>query len=820
MADADIVEKKYPVSGSRKRTGHCIQQSDNAGENMYGSAKRLSLAIVGMGFSGIVAQILILRELFITFLGNELSIGIVLANWLVLEAIGCFIAGKIADRIRNRIETFIGITLLFSLSFPVMIYLTRILKEIIGVGPGEGLGLLHILFSSFLILLPVSIPHGAQFSLGCKAYSDLLSGNFNTSGIRREKKSASHGAGPIGRIYVIETVGTIFGGIALTYLLIPHFHSFEIAIGTALLNSLMCLILLGSFRWRGTPQKLAGYIALTIMFLSSWMIIGEQADSLQNMSIEHQWSGQNVIHYQNSIYGNIAVVRSGEQYTFFYDGVPSVTIPNPDITFVEELVHFPMLCHPDPREVLVIGNGAGGIISELLKYPVDRVEYAELDPHYLQVIGLFPTELTRRELGDERVTVSYIDGRLLMRETSSTYDVVLIGFSDPQTLQPNRLFTEEFFTLVRNRLNNDGILVVSSSGSLSYMGDELRDLNNCILNTLKAVYTHVLIIPGDGKNLFLASSSEAITTIDHNLLSDRLSQRNISTDLVTPGYIAYKLESRWLDFFMTSIEGATEEINRDFRPIGVYYGYSYWNALFSPSLRKICGWFEKVNTSMILITTAAFVLLFLLLSHVFPGITRACVPFTVASTGFAGMVFNLALIFTFQTLFGYVYYQIGIMVTTFMVGAAAGSAFMTSRLERIRKDFAVLLGTEIAIITLSGLLTLTFLLFNSHIDFPDRSFLLHAVFLFLFFLIGALIGLQFPLASKIHLKSCCSISRTAGLIYSSDLLGGWTGGIIGGVILLPVLGLVETGILIVSVKIGSLVILYSSVKRMSFRSGI
>ncbi|MCK5064212.1 MAG: hypothetical protein KAQ97_02945, partial [Candidatus Fermentibacteraceae bacterium] len=95
-----------------------------------------------------------------------------------------------------------------------------------------------------------------------------------------------------------------------------------------------------------------------------------------------------------------------------------------------------------------------------------------------------------------------------------------------------------------------------------------------------------------------------------------------------------------------------------------------------------------------------------------------------------------------------------------------------------------------------------------------------AVFLILFFLIGTLIGLQFPLASKIHLKSCCSLSRTAGLIYSSDLLGGWIGGIIGGVILLPLLGLVETCILIISVKFGSFIILYLSAKRLSFRSGV
>ena len=58
----------------------------------YGSKKmkRFIAAIIIMGFSGIVAQILLLRELLITFFGNELSIGIILANWLILEAAGSF----------------------------------------------------------------------------------------------------------------------------------------------------------------------------------------------------------------------------------------------------------------------------------------------------------------------------------------------------------------------------------------------------------------------------------------------------------------------------------------------------------------------------------------------------------------------------------------------------------------------------------------------------------------------------------------------------------------------------------------------------------
>jgi len=56
--------------------------------------KHFSVAILAKGFSGLVAQILLLRELLIVFSGNELSIGIILANWLILGAIGSYLVGR------------------------------------------------------------------------------------------------------------------------------------------------------------------------------------------------------------------------------------------------------------------------------------------------------------------------------------------------------------------------------------------------------------------------------------------------------------------------------------------------------------------------------------------------------------------------------------------------------------------------------------------------------------------------------------------------------------------------------------------------------
>ena len=92
---------------------------------------RLGIAILTMGFSGLVAQMLLLRELLIVSSGNELSIGIVLANWLILEASGCFFLSKKAESVKNKIETFCVITILFSLSLPAAVYSIRILKTIL-----------------------------------------------------------------------------------------------------------------------------------------------------------------------------------------------------------------------------------------------------------------------------------------------------------------------------------------------------------------------------------------------------------------------------------------------------------------------------------------------------------------------------------------------------------------------------------------------------------------------------------------------------------------------------------------------------------------
>jgi spermidine synthase len=751
----------------------------------------LKVSLLIMGLSGIVAQILLLRELLISFLGNELTLGIILANWLILEAIGSFTIGKSVEKVERKVEIFVFFQLFFSAALPFTIYLCRIFKNILLTTPGEGLGFVPIFYSSFLILLPITLPHGALFTYGSKLYSQYV------------RKDASS----IGKVYVFETIGSIIGGLLMTFLLIQYLNSFQIALIISLINALISTILIWPApRSPNHPVQIALWVLSGLLsFVFAYSLLSQTSSTIHQFSIHSQWRNLNVIHNENSVYGNITVTKRGEQFTFFTNGVPSITTPVPDIAFVEDFVHFPMLFHEKPESVLILSGGVGGIIHEILKYPVKQVDYVELDPLLLKLVQKFSTPLTRSELADKRVRTHYADSRFFVKRTQDRFDIIFVGLPAPQELQTNRLFSSEFFNSAKKKMNPDGIIVLTLPGSLTYISPELRDLNGCILDTLKGVFRFVKIIPGD-VNLYLASNSLPFEKVTTEEIIKRFEVRKIQTSLFTKSYLEFRLHERWMKWFSQSMVGKGVQINSDFRPIGVFLSLSYWNALFSPYLTGIFKWFEGFSLQI----SIAFMIFFTLFMAVIfikrPHLSRQSIPYAIFTTGLAGMMFNLAVIFTFQTFYGYLYHQIGLLIAIFMFGVALSSFSMTRHLDRIEQDSHLFLKIEIRLILFSFLFPFVFLIPSQYLETPVVSLLIYPVFLTMSFLSGAWIGLQFPLATKIYLGSPVkeeTFGHTAGLIYGADLLGGFLGGLFGGILLLPILGLKESCFMMAMIKISS-----------------
>jgi spermidine synthase len=171
------------------------------------------------------------------------------------------------------------------------------------------------------------------------------------------------------------------------------------------------------------------------------------------------------------------------------------------------------------------------------------------------------------------------------------------------------------------------------------------------------------------------------------------------------------------------------------------------------------------------------------------------------------MMFDLMIIFAFQSIYGYVFSWIGILVASFMAGAASGALLITAALGRIRNCLRAFKAVELAIIGFSIAFPLVFLATATYLGEAEVFYFSKTIFLALAFISGFLTGSQFPLANQIYLGKRRNISETAGLLYASDLLGGWFGGIAGAVLLLPVLGLAGTCITVGLLKLTSLTVI-------------
>ena len=109
----------------------------------------LYFALLLLGITAIITQVVLIRELIITFSGNELSIGIILANLLILEAAGSFFAGRWAIKFKSDYLPYTILQWLLAVSLPIIIYMARVIKLNLDFIPGEGISIITIFYISF-----------------------------------------------------------------------------------------------------------------------------------------------------------------------------------------------------------------------------------------------------------------------------------------------------------------------------------------------------------------------------------------------------------------------------------------------------------------------------------------------------------------------------------------------------------------------------------------------------------------------------------------------------------------------------------------------
>lgn len=127
----------------------------------------------------------------------------------------------------------------------------------------------------------------------------------------------------------------------------------------------------------------------------------------------------------------------------------------------EMISHIPMMTHPAPKSVLVIGGGDGGTVREVLKHnTVEKVVLCEIDGMVIDACKKYLPTISC-ELDNPKVEIKVEDAIEFIRNKKNEYDIILIDSTDP--MGPGEgLFTEEFYTNVKNSLKKGGILAAQS----------------------------------------------------------------------------------------------------------------------------------------------------------------------------------------------------------------------------------------------------------------------------------------------------------------------------------------------------------------------
>jgi spermidine synthase len=570
-----------------------------------------------------------------------------------------------------------------------------------------------------------------------------------------------------------------------------------------------------------SPPQLILKIAASLLLLIGGVLFPMVGiEYLHTRSVATQWRNYEVLDYRNSIYGNVTTLKRFEQLNIMSNGVPISTIPTPDIAAIEEFAHLPLLSHPHPQKVLLVGGGIGGVLQEILKHPIQKVNYTELDPLIIHSAQQHAPAFTAADLNDPRVNVHFVDGRYFIRTTDETYDVILINLPDPSTVEINRFYTLEFYYMSKQRLKKDGILCFRLPGSTAYLSQELIDVNANIIQTAKHAFPFLKIIPGEN-NLVLASLNESVTAIQPDVLIQRMLDRSLQLRLLSDFHIRYKFEKTRLAWYDKEIEKAGKmSPNQDFYPSVLYYDLVFWNSVHSPGFAGIFTQLKHLKFNYIIIVIILIFVILFSLQHYRSAWKKSFIVVPMIATGFAGMGVDIVLVLAFQSFYGYIYHWIGLLIAGFMVGLTGGGLWMNRRLkgelksgrENAVDDYKTFLKLELFIVLYTALLISVLFLLNRFQEYAVIFAAIQFILLVLNALCGFLVGAEFPLANNIYLQNTTHYTQTAGILYAADLVGSWIGALFVTIAFIPLFGIMHTCLFILFINVCSLLLFYFSQK--------
>ncbi len=432
-------------------------------------ASRLYLVVFCVGVSTLGAEIAAARLLAPFFGASTIVWANTIATVLVALSIGYWVGGTIADK-RPTIQALcrwvlVGAGLVALVPLVAQPFLEVSVEAFDKIDVGAAVG------SLIGVLALVAVPV-------------LVLGAVAPWAIRLRVASVEDSGRTAGRLYALSTVGSLIGTFAAALLLIPLLGTQRTFIAFALLLAIAAATALPP-RYLFAPAIIAAMLALppgVTKDVADARILGERETEYQ--------------------YARVIELPDGERRLELNEGQAFHSVYRPDTVLTGNVwdgylsLPFAVLGR-EPRSIALLGNGAGTTVRAYEKYfPRTAIDGVEIDPEL--------TEMGREwfELRDRPgLRLIHDDARPFLRRTDRRYDAIFVD-AYRQPYIPFYLTTEEFFDLVRERLNPGGVVIVNAGHP-----EGSRELEKVLAAGVRSAFPHVrsyditeistLIVAGD-----------------------------------------------------------------------------------------------------------------------------------------------------------------------------------------------------------------------------------------------------------------------------------------------------------------------------------
>ena len=470
------------------------------------------------GFATFVYEVAWTRVLAMVVGPSIYAVAATLTSFITGLALGSFAGAALAERSRHPVIT-LALTLIATATAAcVTIAIVGSSRLTIGLTASDGAATLagsplpHLAIA-FALTLPIALGLGVAFPLSLD-----LAGSRDAIPAQR-----------LGVLYAVNTAASVAGALVAGFVAIPTLglRTSLLAATTSLLIGGTILIVRGSLSGRRRVIALLPVTAIVAWMATSsgwdreWLAAGGYLYTRfvpPGIDRRTALTAGTLLYYREGAAGSVSVKELAGYRSLSIDGKVDASTAR-DMLTQKLLAHLPLLLHPNPQHVGIVGLGSGVTVASALVHPVASVDVVEISPEVVEASAHF-TDVNRHALDDRRTRLVQGDGRTHLSLTSRRYDIVISEPSNPWMAGVAALFTQEFFATVRARLAPGGIFC-QWAHTYDVSDADLRS----IVATFRTVFPDATMwLAGDGDLLLVGATSP---------LEPRL--ENISTAWQRPG---------------------------------------------------------------------------------------------------------------------------------------------------------------------------------------------------------------------------------------------------------------------------------------------